>query len=166
MNLLLHSCVCGRWVVGAHRYRWKGVCASTDVTRLVMIKTACISLLMGLTKLLLSCHIFLGTITSLLKGSSTRMLCEMTSGVQCSKTICASVWLKHFFHVCGSQSKLYGAITHGVCTNAFLFSGYIPGSTDVTIEILHWYFFYVLHTGLHQNFFKFDLWNAVYFVGQ
>ena len=34
------------------------------------------------------------------------------------------------------QTKLYGAITHGVCTIAFIFSGYMPGGTFVTIEVL------------------------------
>ena len=38
---------------------------------------------------------------------------------------------------CLNQTKLYGAITHGVATNAYILSGYMPGGSNLNIEIFH-----------------------------
>ena len=64
------------------------------------------------------------------------------TGLYCHVIVC--IYKQHFpcynCYFCSlflSQTRLYGAITHGVETNAFMFSGYMPGGTNVTVEIFH-----------------------------
>ena len=54
-----------------------------------------------------------------------------------------SVLLMHLLNKCVShsacfnQTKLCGAITHGVATNSYMMSGYMPGGSNLNIEIFH-----------------------------